>query len=170
MLGEELPEQALMRATGRVVERGAAPSGEKLAQRGARLGGQHSTRWREPRAASTQRAAGRMAEHHRGALGQRCVALGAHVDGGAEAKLGDDVPGARERHAQRMLVRRGCERVERGGYRIEETGIGGVAAESQRELGDRRGTGETTEITRELGARQRDVEAAERVEVAAGLA
>ena len=63
----------------------------------------------------------------------------------------------------------GRERVERGGDGVEQPLIGGIATEAQRELGDGRGTGEPSEIARELGARQRDVETAQCVEVPARL-
>ena len=69
--------------------------------------------------------------------------------------------------ASSWRVRRRARRAR--GDDIEQPAIGGVATEAQRELGDGRGAGEPSEIARELGARQRDVEAAQRVEVAARL-
>src|SRR5688572_25899855 len=104
VLGEELAQETLVRAPGRLVEPRHAATGEELAQRGARLRRDHTARRRETPAAGAQRPARRMAEHHGGMLVERDVTLGANVERGAEAKLGDDVPRARERRGQRLLV------------------------------------------------------------------
>ena len=114
----------------------ARRAGEEAAQRGARLGG--STR---PAGASRpQRAQSAPPE---GWLNMT-VALGVErrwhsaqtSTAGAKPELGDDAPRAGERRAARVLVRRGGERVERGGDGVEQRRIGGIATEAQRELGD----------------------------------
>src|SRR6185369_4805269 len=84
MLGEELAEEALVRARRCVVESYVVPTGEELPQRAARFGGEDASRRREPSAPRAERAARGMAEHDRRIARERGMAFRAHVDRGTE--------------------------------------------------------------------------------------
>src|SRR5512138_1975448 len=92
MLGEELAQQPLVRAPRCVVEPDHTLASEEVAERGARLGREHATRRREPSASRAERTTRGVAEHDGVSLGEGGVTLGAYIDGGPEAQLGDDVP------------------------------------------------------------------------------
>ena len=136
MFGEELAEQTLMCAAGRIVELIAACSGEKQLQRSARDGRKHASSGCETAAASAEGAASGMAEHHCVIVGQWRVTFAAHIHRRGESQFGDDAPRTRECGAERFLRCSDGKRVERIGDGVEERRIGIVAAEPQCELGD----------------------------------
>jgi hypothetical protein len=77
-----------------------------------------------------------MAEHRLLVPVERRVALRADIDARREAKRADDAPGAGEGRLARIVRRGGGEVVQRGGARLEELRIGGLAAEAEGQLGD----------------------------------
>ena len=138
MLTEKFPQEALVRAGARVVQRRTRIARQEVTERIARLGGENASGGGETAAPRAQCATRAVAEHHGGGEHERRMALAADVECRREAEIGDDPPRAGQRGRQRALGRGERERIQRRDDGVEQRAVGRVAPEPQRQLGDGR--------------------------------
>src|SRR5258707_11786784 len=166
MFREELAQQALVRAGGRLVEGERVVAIEKLAKRVSRVGWQKTPRRCGAAASLAERSSGGVAEHRRRIGRDGGVTLTTDVRGRRKSQLGHNAPGTRERGGARGAGTCDGHCVERVGDGGEQSAVRGLTAKSQRELSDGRGTPEATEILAKRRPRAGKVERGERVQSA----
>lgn len=170
MLTNELPQETLMRSRLLAIGDGVRFAAEPIAKRSPSVTGECATPAREMRAASAESAASRMAEHRRQVYGNRAVTFRARVDRRCHAKLEENPPACGERAVTRAIARRSRKLVERASNSVEQTRIGSVVAEPERELGDCASASEALEMRSERCTLARRVEGAQGVELATRFA
>src|SRR5258707_11633122 len=169
MFREELAQQALVRGGGGLVGGGRVVAIEKRATRVARVGWQKPPRRCGAAASLAERSSGGVAEHRRRIGRDGGVTLTTDVRGRRKSQLGHNAPGTRERGGARGAGTCDGNRVERVGDGVEQSAVRGLTAKSQRELSDRRGTREASEILAKRRPRPCNVESRERVPIAPRL-
>ena len=162
VVGEMLAQEFAQQAAGARAPRWRramlyAAAGEPDAQGAARRRGQQCARVRARCAQRAHSAPPAGWLNSAGSSGPIAAWHSAHSSTvGATAELREDAPCAGERRVARGGSRRGGDRVEGEGDSVEQVGVGVVAREAQRQLGDGRGAGEARRAARRVaGARAR---------------